>query len=103
MAFAHVASHTNQFRSMSHNNWDDLLLSVGTPTTTPLCWPVECHTCADSSSPSGIVEVNVPIVTLHSLVHENGGYWYVLADKGVFWRASAGFDGQWRIWAESTQ
>ena len=36
-----------------------------------------------------------------SLVHENGGYWYVLADKGVFWRASAGFDGQWRIWAES--
>ena len=40
---------------------------------------------------------------LKSLVHENGGYWYVLADKGVFWRASAGFDGQWRIWAESTQ
>ena len=37
-----------------------------------------------------------------SLVHEKGGYWYVL-DKGVFWRASAGFDGQWRIWAESTQ
>ena len=40
---------------------------------------------------------------LVALVHENGGYWYVLADKGVFWRASAGFDGQWRIWAESTQ
>ena len=38
-----------------------------------------------------------------SLVHENGGYWYVLAGKGVFWRAPAGFDGQWRIWAESTQ
>ena len=38
-----------------------------------------------------------------TLVHENGGYWYVLADKGVFWRASAGFDRHWRIWAESTQ
>ena len=22
----------------------------------------------------------------HPLVHENGGYWYVLADKGEQWR-----------------
>ena len=31
---------------------------------------------------------------LYSLVHENGGYWYVLADKGVFWRAMAYLGGE---------
>ena len=27
-----------------------------------------------------------PLCGATSLVHENGGYWYVLADKGVQWR-----------------
>ena len=28
----------------------------------------------------------VKSIAIHPLVHENGGYWYVLADKGVQWR-----------------
>ena len=56
-------SNTNQIRSMPHN-WYDFVLSLGTPTTTPFCWPADCHTCTDSSSPSGMGEVNVVIVTL---------------------------------------
>ena len=35
-------------------------------------------------------------LSILSLVHENGGYWYVLADKGVQLRLWACFSGQCR-------
>ena len=50
-------------------NWGDPSLFVGTPTTTPFCWSVECHPCADSSSPSSMGEVADGIQRRQVLCH----------------------------------